>query len=256
MSDIVVEEEDKGPQLGQVERPKRLAENVAEQLLNYITSQDLEPGTPLATQAAMLEDLEVGQASLREALRFLEMMGFIELRVGRNGGPVVGDPAVKNFTRMTSMYFHALGVTVKDVLDARVVLEPAMVRNLAERGLDEEGMKTLRPFSSSESRDWLTAEHSRDERDFHWVIAELSGNAVLKITAQAMRDIYSGVAQEIHLSDEESVKIERMHVHLADAILAGDGKTVERLMTEHLQAVIDTYQVHYPHLLAARITWP
>jgi DNA-binding FadR family transcriptional regulator len=243
----------RGPQLGHVERPKRLAENVAEQLLNYITSQRLEPGTPLATQAMMLEDLEVGQASLREALRFLEMLGFIELRAGRNGGPVVGDPSAKNFARMSSMYFHALDVKVRDVLDARVVLEPALVRNITDKGLNEEGKLVVREYASG--YEGATAVTSADH-NFHWSIAELSGNAVLKLPAQAMRDIYGGLPPEVLPSAKDAHDIEAQHVHIADAMLRGDGAMAERLMAEHLQDVVETLERQYPHLLETRIPWP
>jgi GntR family transcriptional regulator, transcriptional repressor for pyruvate dehydrogenase complex len=254
MSELA-EVRERGPQLGQTERPKRLAENVAEQLLNYITSQDLEPGTPLATQATMLEDLEVGQASLREALRFLEVLGFIELRAGRNGGPVVGDPSGKNFARMSSMYFHALGVKLRDILDARVVLEPAMVRNIADRGLDDAGRRRVQGFSSS-GPDSAAVEGADADHNFHWSIAELSNNAVLKLTAQAMRHIYGGLAEELEPSSKEGQKISTMHTEIADALLEGDGERAERLMAEHLEHVRAVYEKQFPQLLEARIPWP
>lgn len=246
-----------GRVLLQAERPKKLAENVAARLLNYITAQGLAPGTSLASQKSLLENLDVGRASLREALRFLEMHGFIELRAGRNGGPIVGDLSTKNFARMSGMYFHALGVTVREVMDARLVLEPAMVRALAERGVDTKVSERLTRFGSARrDRTEATADWSHSMQDFHWSIAELSGNGVLRLVAESTREIYSGVAREVALTSHQHGEIEDSHASIADAILAGDSAKADTLMSHHLQQVVATYEKDYPHLLSARIAWP
>lgn len=242
--------------IAQAERPKKLAENVAARLLNYITSEGLAPGTALPSQTLLLQSLDVGKASLREALRFLEMHGFIELRAGRNGGPIVGDVSSRSFARMSTMYFHALGVTVREVMDARLVLEPATVRAIAERGLDAEIVEQLQSFGSA---GYVKSAHEPGSiwtHDFHLSIAKLSHNAVLKLVAESTREIYQGVARDVIQNPTELEEIEHVHQDITDAILAGDGSTAQSLMADHLRQVIATYERTHPHLLDARITWP
>ena len=81
----------------------------------------------------MLEKYQVGRASLREALRILEVQGIIAIRPGPGGGPMVAPFDSMNFARMTTLYLHLVGATYREVLEARIIMEPVMARLAAQR---------------------------------------------------------------------------------------------------------------------------
>ena len=233
-------------------RPKKLAENVAASILNFITSESLAPGTILAPEHELIESLDVGRWSLREALRFLEMHGIVDVRAGRNGGAIVGTPSGANFAQMSGMYFHAMGISVRELMDARLVLEPAMVAALTTRADVAPFEERMRAYRVTDARD--PANQPVD--DFHWAIADLSGNGVLQLVAQAMRDLYAGAAKEVVLSAEEAQRIEQVHSDIAEAVLRRDAIAAEDLMASHIQDVLEVLETRYPHILLRRITWP
>ena len=64
-----------------------------------ISERGLAAGDMLASEAEMQAQYGVARASLREALRILEVHGIITLRPGSNGGPVVCEVGPTEFGR-------------------------------------------------------------------------------------------------------------------------------------------------------------
>ncbi len=56
---------------------------MADQILNLIEQGDLEIGARLPGERELVEQLDVGRASVREALRILEARGVLEVRPGK-----------------------------------------------------------------------------------------------------------------------------------------------------------------------------
>src|SRR5215470_1941545 len=107
--------------------PVLLAEAIAE----AIVSRGLRQGDRLATEAEMIAEYEVGRGTLREALRVLEAQGVIEIRVGTGGGPFVARPDAGRLARMLSLLLRLSDVTLREVLDARLIVEPALAGQAA-----------------------------------------------------------------------------------------------------------------------------
>src|SRR3546814_11275387 len=63
-------------------------------------------GDRLAREDEMLARYDVARATLREALRFLELQGVIHLQLGRGGGPVVARPQTGDFANSLSLILH------------------------------------------------------------------------------------------------------------------------------------------------------
>jgi GntR family transcriptional repressor for pyruvate dehydrogenase complex len=63
-------------------KAKRLYEEVLEQIRELIAGGELKPGDRLMSERELADRLEVSRPSVREAIRSLEMMGFIEIRRG------------------------------------------------------------------------------------------------------------------------------------------------------------------------------
>ena len=72
----------------------------------------------------MMAHYDVGRGSLREALRMLELNGLVSLKPGPGGGPVVEavNPAVLG--RMLTLYLHVEGATYRELVAARLAVEP------------------------------------------------------------------------------------------------------------------------------------
>ena len=63
-------------------RTKRLYEEIVEQIRQLISDGKLKPGDKLLAERELADRFQVSRASVREAIRTLEMLGVIDIRPG------------------------------------------------------------------------------------------------------------------------------------------------------------------------------
>ncbi|HEY3737756.1 MAG TPA: FCD domain-containing protein [Jatrophihabitans sp.] len=191
------------------------------------------PLTMLPSEAAMLDKYQVGRASLREALRILEVHGIIAIRPGPGGGPMVVPVDSMHFARMSALYLHVNGATYREVLDARLTVEPVMARLAAQRE-DRDALKALDEYTSlDEPAD--EAEYLIQSGGFHALLSSLSGNRVLDLEAHSLIDLYADRIEGTVFPPETRAGILHDHRKIAAAVMSGNGPRAEKLMREHMQ---------------------
>src|SRR5438270_13871104 len=82
-------------------RRTRLAEQVAEQIIGLIRERSIGAGDRLPTESELMERMEVGRSTVREALRGLAVLGLVEIRQGQ--GTFVKAPADAAATSVTAI---------------------------------------------------------------------------------------------------------------------------------------------------------
>lgn len=225
-------------------RGGKVSEAVARQIIRDIHREDLKPGATLPSEAAMLGKLKVARASLREALRILEVLGLIQMRIGPRGGPVVQEIDSAQLGRTLTFYLHLQGATFAELLQARRELEPLMARMAAKHCTDDGRARLV------ESLDEARAAHEANEsdafnrasREFHTIVARCSGNRILDLLFRSLQGLYSERFENrispanSQLKPEEREAILKDHQALAYTILAGRPLEADRIMTEHMGA--------------------
>ncbi|MEP7740014.1 FCD domain-containing protein [Nocardioides sp. 31GB23] len=240
-----------GTEVNRSEPPRsiKISEIVARQVLNEIASQGLEVGARLPPEAVMLQKYGVARGSLREALRVLEFQGFIRIRPGVGGGPVVRAVSTHDFARVSSMFFHRAGATIEELFDARMSLEAQMAAHAA-RFRDPELMRQLRLNVEQD------LEQDAGVRDFHDIITGLSGNRVLNLLARSIKDMYAERVREVKFTDATRAEVLAAHRDIANAIFAGDEARASDVMKEHMAHYFQLAVVNnMPNLLSEVIDW-
>jgi GntR family transcriptional repressor for pyruvate dehydrogenase complex len=235
-------------------RSEKVGQSVAREILGEITRGQLKPGSRLPPEVAMMEQYQVGRGTLREALRILEVNGLLTIKPGPGGGPSVEAASTHDFGRMATLFFNARGLTIGELIEARLTLEPVTARLAAERR-DDEGIRRLKQlidFEENGNED----EYVRATGDFHTVVAELAGNGVISIFVLAMAEVFHTRVREIIFPAGRARKgVVNTHNEIAKAIVAGDADTAEQLMYEHMQAYVKWVEKNYPSLVDEVIDW-
>ncbi|MGI9624834.1 MAG: FadR/GntR family transcriptional regulator [Acidimicrobiales bacterium] len=237
-------------------RTQKVAESVARAILHDISDRGLPPGSRLPPEAEMLETYDVARASLREALRILEIYGMITIKPGPGGGPVVAAIDSQDLGQTLTFFLQASGTTFREVMQARLILEPIMARQAAERG-DVELNQVLRACID-QSRGVLDEgdeEYLSVATGFHEVILGASGNAVLDLLARSLKEIYVARVRTVVYQPDEREKLLHDHEVVADAIVSGDGALAERLMREHMVEYVSFLEERFPGFMDERIDW-
>jgi GntR family transcriptional regulator, transcriptional repressor for pyruvate dehydrogenase complex len=239
---------------GQASAPAKMPVLLAEAIADGIVSRGLRPGDRLATEAEMIAQYEVGRATLREALRVLEAQGLIEVRVGAGGGPFVARPDIHRLARLLSLLLRMSDVTLREVLDARLIIEPALAQQAAQRRQDRH-VTALRANQAALERaargstDWL-----RVNEEFHTLIAEASGNRPLAALWSALAAIADGHEAGVRYTAAAIGGMIAAHRKLVEAISAGDSAEASRVMTVHLEGTQSYIARYYPGLIDNPVT--
>ena len=239
-----------------VDGRRRTSVVVAKQLLRSIHDTGLRPGDPLPSEGALTQQLDIGRGSLREALLILELNGFITVRTGAKGGPVVSDGGAAAFGQMASMHFQHAKVELRELLQARVALEPFVARlaaDLHDPGRTSELAAALEESAvvdTSDSRAYIMCANR-----FHEEIAVLSGNKVLDLFGAAILDLYESRLAGPLSAPQGRTRTMSDHIAIGQAIISGDGVRAEQLMRAHMDAMAEQIELRHTDLLSEVVQW-
>jgi DNA-binding FadR family transcriptional regulator len=232
-------------------RPRKTAERVAADIVHDLVAQGLRTGDHLPLEAAMVERYHASRASVREALRLLEVQGLIHLKPGPGGGPVVGHVDPSNLARTATLYFHLSGATYDSVLRTQAALEPVCAQLAAHHPKRREAMQRfVVPMAVR-----TAPEYRRHTEDFHGTVYRLTGNTVIALLTQAVTRIVTD--HVVATMDPVELRVPILHEHaaLARAIAAGEPELAGRLMSEHFAAQHDYYRRNAAERLGDLIEW-
>ena len=102
---------DMTPEAYEPRMPPKRSEVIAQRIVKDIRTRGLRPGDPLATETDMCASHSVGRSTLREGLRILELLGVIEIRPGRGGGPVVAAPNSRHLASTMALLMQSVSYT-------------------------------------------------------------------------------------------------------------------------------------------------
>jgi GntR family transcriptional regulator, transcriptional repressor for pyruvate dehydrogenase complex len=243
----------RGPALA---RGRKISEVLARDVLKDASRQGLGPGARLGSESEMIERLGVGRASVREALRILEVHGLVRIRSGPGGGPVLTKASSRDFGRTSALYFMAEGATYREVIEARAPLTGVVARLAAERaGLDgaarlEASIEGTRRASGLDDRAWADTASS-----FYATIAELCQNRVAGLFCLALMSIYLEHLPPMRLGPAHRERIVTVHEEIAAAVRRGDGATADRLMSDHLAEFARQVAETHPAFMDEVVDW-
>ncbi len=214
----------------------RISENISTQLKNAILKGDFKPGQKLPSERQLTEAFQASRVVVREALRTLELSGFVRIRQGPRGGAYVQRLGYERLTEYYTDLFLSGALSVGELVEARVHLEPEIAR-LAAQNLTPEAAARLKQALSREQipamkhADWVHRNMATD-----YVLMEICGNRLF----QAMLDPLLRLTQEIILVVKPRRTVihdPREHEAIVDAVLAGDGRRAARAMRDHIENV-------------------
>jgi GntR family transcriptional repressor for pyruvate dehydrogenase complex len=230
--------------VGQIMRAPKTAELIAGHLRGQIVRGDLAAGDTLPPETDLMQQFGVSRPTLREAFRILETESLILVRRGSHGGAQVTAPELAVAARYVGLLLQLGDTTVADVYEARMVLEPACARLLAQRKTDAV-VAALR----AAVQDLRTAVEGREDPvqwsllsyKFHELVMKSSGNKTLAVQGGVLQDIVAKhVASTVPRTLDAKVtprfrKLIRSYAKLVDLVEAGDAQGAEEHWLRHME---------------------
>ena len=166
---------------------RRVYQQIADQVLQLIQAGEFAVNSRLPSERDLAEKFKVSRPSVREALIALEVMGFVQIKMG--SGIYVCQPSQRKQTKQTPVQDFAPFelIQARSLIESEIAAQAALNRTEAhlfelERVLREMGVQ------SENEQNPLKA-----DREFHAVLARATGNQVLASLVEQLFDARMGV---------------------------------------------------------------
>lgn len=236
-------------------RPRKTAMILAQQIIDEIVDNDLEPGTPLLSEAEMVSRYDVSRGTLRETLRFLEIQGVVKMKTGPGGGPVVADPGSQPLASVIALLLQLSHTSYRSIVDARMELEPMLARKAAENRSDEHLevlAESIEDMTASMDNAKVFLAHNEV---FHTTVARAAGNPVLFHMAASLAWIDDGTVVGINYSADTRKPIVKAHKQIYKAIEARDADMAEAAMRLHIGDFARHAEAKFAMVLNQPLRW-
>jgi GntR family transcriptional regulator, transcriptional repressor for pyruvate dehydrogenase complex len=208
---------------------------MADDLRERILTGEFAEGTPLPPERELVAQHGVARTTVREALRILEVQGFVWIKMGRTGGAYVRKPSQESVAASVSLLIRGRQIRLTDLLETRESIEPQCAR-LAAKYRTEEDLERLDAANraigakSASLVDFLQA-----NVDWHIAVATATHNELLTGFMLALsRAIYASTDTKGFINDNVRRTTVRAHRSITRAIRDQDPEAAVRRMLRHV----------------------
>jgi GntR family transcriptional repressor for pyruvate dehydrogenase complex len=222
-------------------RTRRVFEEVIDQFREQMRNGQLKPGDKLPSERELARQFQASRNAIREALRTLEVAGFIELQTGAKGGAFVREIDARLIADSMRDMLHLGQITIEHLTQARLWIETIVTRVACQRATEED-------FAELETNIDLGVELMRQGRlvekvavniEFHNILARATKNPVLILNMRLLMDLTMQFARHA-APDVDPYHIEWRRKMVA-LLRARDEEAAVAAMHERLQRLQERY---------------
>jgi len=231
-------------ELGRIERPLRLSEEVSGDLQRRIGRGELKPGDRLPTEKGLGDAYGVSRAVVREAIARLKADGLIETRQG-SGAFVVEAPKTINLR-----FWQGAGPELdelRDIFELRAIVEGA-VAELAAQRRDEKDLAAIASHLHAMDQAMSKGNDGTEADDnFHIALANATHNAYVGRFVEFLGRHFSDSRKLSWRGNRDEIvqprEAQREHAALFEAIRKGDADAARRCALEHLRGTAGRFGI-------------
>lgn len=217
-------------------RSSSLSAQMVAQVRDDLFAKKLKPGDFLGTEKDLSARFGASRIVGRDAMRTLEALGIVEIRMGKGGGARIAHGNPRLFAEALAVQLDLTGVTTTEVMDAQRAVETLGAELAAEKATAENiarlRMLLLQARSSIEDLDVFT----KLSRDFHMAVAEASHNRVIVVQLMSLEHV-SWPRRNVTATRKLAGHILEIHGQLTDLIEMRDAAGARKLMDDHIKMI-------------------
>lgn len=177
----------------------RVSSIIVERVRTLIRAGKLQPGDKLPTEKELCSSFGIGRATVRDALRVLETLGLIEIKVGSRGGAFVTAPSTLHIASGISDMIASSTLSAAEVREARLSFEVGLLDLVCER-VTERDLQDLDAICDEAKRAVHEGDYTLElSLQFHRALAHCAHNRALDMivdTFQASLEMFERPIKE------------------------------------------------------------
>src|ERR1700687_732260 len=213
---------------------------LARDLRERILSGELAEGVALPAERELVKQTQMSRATVREALRILEVQNLVRVRAARAGGAFVQRPTTKSMAGSVSLMIRHQKIKLADLMETREALEPFCAELAARNRTDENLAELDRANEEIANPEADLAQFLQANLDWHVGVAVASHNELLTGLMIALSQaIYVGTENAAFVDAEVRVVTAKAHWAITTAIRDRDAAAAGRRMRRHVHSYAD-----------------
>jgi DNA-binding FadR family transcriptional regulator len=210
---------------------------LARQLRERILSGELVEGTALPAERELVKQTQMSRATVREALRILEVQNLVRVRAGRAGGAFVQRPTTKSMASSVTLMIRGQQIKLADLMETREALEPFCAELAARKHTDDDLAVLDQANKDIADPDADLSAFLQANLDWHVGVAMAGHNELLIGFMTALSHaIYTGTENAAFVDDNVRAVTTRAHRSVTAAIRSRDADTAGRRMRRHVHS--------------------
>lgn len=220
-------------------RSNKISEHIIEQIRRAIFEGKLKPGDKLPPEKELIKNFRVSKATLREALRSLEILGFLEMRKGVSGGAFVTEVDMRKARDSFTNFLLFKNLSLSNLSEVRLILEP-YVAEKAALAITEEDLKKLEKLNKECEyiiKNNIPIESRKNEIDYHRIIGSVTGNPILVFILDFVENLLIDTKEILQPDREFSQRVLNAHKRIYRALSERNPKKAREEMVKHVREV-------------------
>jgi len=222
------------PTFNNANKSEKVSDNIIAQIRDAILSGKLKPGDRLASEKELIDQFGVSKATMREALRVLEVMGLLEIRKGIAGGAFVAEVDMRTTLHAIVNFLHFQTVSIREITMLRYLIEPFVAQVAAAKRTDKDIEKLEAVIGAS-----ITTGDTEVSKEisFHRYLARMTENTLLTLIIDMIDNLLKSMKTKLGLPPDFYEHVRDAHNIILECLIQQDGLAAKVAMANDVVSV-------------------
>ncbi len=214
-------------------RRVKLRDQVANKLLEMVSSSDYEVGDRLPPERVLVEQLGVSRTVVREALNLLETRGLLQIEHGR--GAVVSAGGAHAVHENLGFLLRMQPNTLWELMEMRAALEVEVAGLAAERASEQDTVAMRATLDKMRDKIYAPEGYVDADVEFHDLLARSARNRVFLMMIEPITSLLMASRRMTGAQPSNARRALRAHEAILRQVEAGNAEGAREEMRRHLE---------------------
>ncbi len=200
----------------------RVFEQVSNEIKKQISKGTLKPGDRLPPEGELAKSFQVSRQTIREAMRILELSGFISIKRGVKGGPIIENTVSSRVSESLAEAIQMGPATLDDLVLAWREIEKAILIQVIDKA-DASDLRTIEE-NIREAKNMLENRTPvfTAVTKFHQNLAKASKNHIFELVLNSILALHADFLSRLDPDFRMAKKVITIHENLLKALFKKD----------------------------------
>ena len=217
-------------------RSGSLSSQIVSDVRDALFGKKLKPGDFLGTENDLAARYDVSRIVARDALRTLEALGIVEIKMGKGGGARIARGNARLFAEALAVQLDLTGVGAAEIMEAQRAIECLAAELAAENATEADIAKMRALIDEADAAIDDPERFTQLGAAFHLAVAEASHNRVLVVQLISLQHV-SWPRRNPTLNAKVARRVNDVHRELLNLIEMRDPTAARHLMDDHVKMI-------------------